>query len=126
MDNALDNEQRRLNLPAVQPISLNDASSSSTVSSSTRFYVPAQTLHSGGTKGLNKRPSTAALAQSNDVLLPATRQATTVILDDAIANSSTSVHDARLAALNKSLDNRDRIGFVVNISGESWGRGSPH
>lgn len=116
MDDAPDSEQRQLNLPAVQPISLGDTSSSSTVPS-TRFYVPAQTSHTYGSKGLNKRPSTAALAQSNDVLLPATRQATinSNNIDDAIANSTGSaVQDARSIVVNKGLD--DRFGSNVNVS----------
>ncbi|GJJ08274.1 hypothetical protein Clacol_002484 [Clathrus columnatus] len=114
-----DNEQRRLNLPALQPISLGDALRSSTVSS-TRFYVPAQTSHTSS-KGLNKRPSTAALAQSNDVLLPATRQAMTTFnnVDDTVINSA--AYDARLAtvvgSVSKGLD--DRNGLFMNVSDES-------
>jgi hypothetical protein len=72
MDEEGPDEQRRLNLPALNPVSFSDAGPS--VLQPTRYFVPCQPSAQSSTKALNKRPSTAALAQSNDVLLPATRQ----------------------------------------------------
>ncbi|KIJ52540.1 hypothetical protein M422DRAFT_43384 [Sphaerobolus stellatus SS14] len=71
MDQAPD-EQRRLNLPATQPVTLGDTSSSNS-SSSTRYFVPQQLSQQSHSKGLSKRPSTATLGQTSDVLLPASR-----------------------------------------------------
>lgn len=67
-------EQRPLNLPALQPMNFGDASglSVSSTAPSARFSL---TLHppQSSAKHLGKRPSTATLAQSPGPLLPASR-----------------------------------------------------
>lgn len=94
MDQAPD-EERRLNLPAVQPVTLGDSSNSS---HSARYYVPPQPSHQSQSKGITKRPSTATLAQSSDVLLPATRPTPSFGTDETF--TAGSFQDMRAGEIN--------------------------
>lgn len=85
MDRAVSEEHRRLKLPAMQPMVLGDAASST--STSNRFYLPPQPPPPSSSKNLGKRPSTATLAQSTDVLLPTTRHIPTFASDEKISVS---------------------------------------
>ncbi|KAF8591093.1 hypothetical protein K439DRAFT_1656912 [Ramaria rubella] len=92
-------EQRRLNLPALQPIKLGDASSSTSLS--TQFYVPQPppTLP----KNLGKRPSTATLGrQGTDILLPSSHRISTATSEENV--SATNAHDVRQDHIHRPAD----------------------
>ena len=116
-------EQRRLNLPATQPVALGDTSSSSTTSS-TRFYLPQAPAHQSHSKGITKRPSTATLGQTSDVLLPATRHALSVGSDETVTAAASLERRSGEHNIEKMHGASITSGRLA--SDESFGESIPH
>lgn len=96
----------------------------SSSSSQNRFYLPPQPPPQSFSKGIGKRPSTATLAQSSDVLLPATRPIPTFRSDGSISalefpDSGKLQPDRRSEFMSSSAPTGKSASDEV--AGEFWG-----